>query len=49
MAITNGRLVEEKSYNQGFTEEAIWRLVGRTDTQKGQFPLPWVVAEKLEG
>lgn len=35
--------MEEKSYNQGLTEEAIWRLVGRTET------LPWVVAEKLEG
>ena len=38
-----------KSYNQGFTEEATLRLVGRMGMQKGLALLSQVVAEILVG
>lgn len=42
--ITNGRLAEEKTCNQGFTEE----LVGRAEAWKGQALGPWAASEVLE-
>lgn len=44
--ITNGRLAEEKSYNQRFAEEATQRLA---ETQTGLALLPRGAAEIPEG
>ena len=47
--ITNWKLAEEKSYDQGFTKEVTSRLVGRVEMQKGLALLPWVVVEVPKG
>ena len=45
---TNWRLTEQKSYNQGLTEETTWRLVGRAVTRQGLAPHSREAAENLK-